>query len=163
MNTTKCNYTSISLGNALGIAAGIALSKKYDTTYITIGDSILHSGTELEAAMYIGNNFNCMSKVVLIVNANNTGCISTFQNFNLQLHDVFKSFKWNVQYADGHNYESIKTAKSVIKNDDRPICILCRTVKGSGIRFIEDNITDWHYKTLNESDYRRALECLNEK
>ena len=160
MLTTKCNYTSISLGNALGIATGIALSNTYQTTYITIGDSILHAGTELEAAMYIGNNYRNMSKIILIVNSNNCGCISQFENFDQQLENTFKAFNWNVLSINGHDYESIKSSAVIANNSDKPICILCKTIKGSGISFIENNAINWHYHTLNEELYLKAMDCL---
>ena len=54
---------------------------------------------------------------------------------------------------NGHDYESIKSSAVIANNSDKPICILCKTIKGSGISFIENNAINWHYHTLNEELY----------
>ena len=100
-----CHYMSGSLGNDIGIAVGMAISKKYKKIIISVGDSILHSGSELEAALYIGNNFSMMSDIFLIINSNNIGCNSSFLHFDKQLKNIFHAFKWNVKIINGHNFK----------------------------------------------------------
>ena len=57
----------------------------------------------------------------------------------------FESFNFNVYDVDGHNEEEINNAINNGENSARPTAILCRTIKGRGISYMEKNNL-WHYK-----------------
>ena len=44
---------------------------------------------------------------------------------------------------------------------DRPTAIIAKTVGGSGVKFMEDQVL-WHYRTPSEEDKNRALAELGE-
>lgn len=158
-----CKYTSLSFGNTIGIASGIALSKQFNNVVITSGDSILHAGTEIEALMYIGNTYKQMSNVCLIVNADNIGCISSFDNFDNTIENMLKSFNWNIARINGHDFNELTMIKDILqtKIHDKPICILLQTVKGAGVKFMEEDPIAWNYKRLDQDYYNKALTQLS--
>ena len=65
------------------------------------------------------------------------------------------AFGWNVQSVDGHNHAELK--KSLLKTcDDKPTCIIAKTVKGKGVSFMENNNL-WHYRDPQGEDYDKAV------
>ena len=44
----------------------------------------------------------------------------------------------------------------------KPTVIIAKTIKGSGVSFIENQI-NWHHKVPSEDEYERAISELNEK
>ena len=72
--------------------------------------------------------------------------------------DKWRSFGWNVVTCNGHN---IAELVSVIDNlpsvdSQKPTAVVCETVKGKGVSFMERNI-GWHAGSLNEEDMQKAL------
>ena len=43
--------------------------------------------------------------------------------------------------------------------EGKPTCIICHTVKGKGVSFMENQV-GWHGKAPNEEQYRTAMEEL---
>ena len=43
----------------------------------------------------------------------------------------------------------------------RPMLLVCRTVKGKGISFME-NVPIWHYRSPNKEEYQQGLKELAE-
>jgi transketolase len=62
--------------------------------------------------------------------------------------------------VDGHNEREILNALAV--NSDKPHVILANTRFGSGISFMEGNIS-WHYLPLTKELYELALQELDDK
>lgn len=40
--------------------------------------------------------------------------------------------------VDGHNCTEITNAVKKHKSENKPLCIVCKTVKGKGVSFMED-------------------------
>ena len=56
----------------------------------------------------------------------------------------FEAFGWNVLVIDGHNYDEIIDAIEKAKEcKDKPTVVVCNTVKGKGVSFME-NQAAWH-------------------
>ena len=45
------------------------------------------------------------------------------------------------------------------KNKGQPTVLICKTVKGKGIDFMENN-NEWHHNRITESIHAQALEAL---
>ena len=69
----------------------------------------------------------------------------------------FISFGWECIEIDGHNHEEI--LNSLNKISDKPIFILANTIKGKGVKIMENN-PEWHHKTPNEEEYNKIIEEL---
>ena len=58
--------------------------------------------------------------------------------------EKWKSFGWNVNEIDGHNYEQIFDSLSSLSHE-KPNVVVLHTVKGKGVSFMEDQLL-WHYR-----------------
>jgi transketolase len=76
------------------------------------------------------------------------------------LTDKWKSFNWHVQEIDGHNFDPIiKAIETAQKVKDQPAVIICHTIKGKGVSFMEGD-RKWHGKAPNAEELTQALEEL---
>ena len=48
---------------------------------------------------------------------------------------------------------------SNFSNSKKPSFILANTIKGKGVRFMENSVL-WHYKSLDLSDYKKAIKLV---
>ena len=72
----------------------------------------------------------------------------------------FEAFNWNVISIDGHNYEEILSAIEKAKSvKDKPTVIVCKTVKGKGVSFME-NQCGWHGTAPNKEQCEAAIKEL---
>ena len=74
------------------------------------------------------------------------------------LHEKWSSFGWHVQEIDGHNYDEInKAINNANKFDTKPSLIICHTIKGKGVEFME-NVPKWHGSvTMSLDELKRVL------
>ena len=149
-----------SLGHGLPIALGIALAKKIQSrpgkVYCLIGDGECNEGTTWESALLAEklklNNLVC----IVDNNISQTRAIPT-----KNIATKFSSFGWETQTVNGHDRDLLK---DVLKNthDILPMCLVCNTIKGKGIREMEKNMFAWHHGPPNFEQYTRFMEELNE-
>lgn len=150
------NYSEETLGNALGVAAGIALgsSKK---TYVNISDGALQMGNTLEAIQFIGKQKLPILCTVDFNGMQLTGSTSKIMGINIdQQAAFFESFGWKV-YIMETNF----TKRDIVRLElylelKRPTVILFKTVKGQGVQQMEKDPVLWHYrelKDINEIDF----------
>ena len=56
----------------------------------------------------------------------------------------FAAFGWRVLEVDGHDVPALLDAFGAAREvDGRPTVLVCKTVKGKGVSFMENN-ADWH-------------------
>ncbi len=60
-----------------------------------------------------------------------------------------------MQVIDGHSIKEIDYAVNNAYKSDKPSVIICNTVKGKGVSFMENNHT-WHGKAPKKDDYEKA-------
>ena len=68
-----------------------------------------------------------------------------------------RSFGWHAIEIDGHDVEAIDQAYGEAIATDRPVAIVARTIKGKGVKEVEDKL-GWHGKALDHPD--EAIEEL---
>ena len=73
------------------------------------------------------------------------------------LASKFKSFNWYALEIDGHNFKDIEEALTF--KTSKPKAIIAHTIKGKGISFMENKL-EWHYKSPNKEELKKALEEL---
>ena len=72
----------------------------------------------------------------------------------------WEAFGWNVLHCDGHDVAAIEAAVEAAKKEtEKPSIIICKTVKGKGVSFMEGKNT-WHGKPIGDEDYRQAKKEL---
>ena len=62
----------------------------------------------------------------------------------------------------GNDLDSINRSINEAKHlDTGPVCIVCNTKKGKGVRDMEDNMFAWHHGPPNEEQYKQFCEELD--
>ena len=82
------------------------------------------------------------------------GAVSDVMDPN-PLDEKFRAFGWHAVVIDGHDFEAIDKAVSECIASGRPGAIICKTVKGKGVSFME-NQAGWHGKAPNAEQYAIA-------
>ena len=154
-------FSSGSLGHGLPYGVGIALARKRSLigghVYVVVSDGECDEGTTWESAM-IANHFN-LDNLTVIVDRNGLQSL-TFTEDTIKLEpfeDKWKAFGWQTESVSGHDFNRIKLSLS---NMSGPKCLVANTIKGKGIKFMENTII-WHYKSLMENDLNSALNELD--
>jgi len=154
-----------SLGHGLPIAAGMCYANKYlhqndVRTACLLSDGECDEGSVWEAALFAAHHD--LSNLTVIIDANGLqGFGSTESVMRLEpLRLKWGSFGFRTSEIDGHDFEQIHAAL-LEPGDVRPHCIIARTVKGKGVRFMENRL-EWHYLPLTAPQYEDALIGLEE-
>ncbi len=153
-----------SLGQGLSIAQGLAMASKMDgdtfRVFCMLGDGETQEGQIWETAMS-APKFGLDNLIVFL--DYNKGQIDgpTRDIMNIDpLADKWEAFNWDVQEIDGHDIPKILSAIERTRNiKGKPHMIICHTVKGKGVSFMENNI-GWHGVTPTKEECARAIEEL---
>ncbi|MCL5071774.1 MAG: transketolase [Actinobacteria bacterium] len=163
--TPGIDMTSGSLGIGLSIANGMALASKLSNkkfyVYIIFGDGELQEGQVWEAAL--ASSHNKLNNIIGFVDYNSLQLCGAVNNTcNLEpIEDKFKSFGWQAYKIDGHDFNQIIDTVNIAKKvKNKPKIIICKTIKGNGVSFMENNIV-WHAKVPNKEEFDIAISELN--
>ena len=164
-DTPGVDMSTGSLGQGVSVACGMALAAKLAGesyhVYTLLGDGECEEGEVWEAAMFAGDKK--LDNLTVIVDYNNLQIDGTLEEVNspLPLDRKFESFRFHViSVADGNDFDQLRAAfreASGIKG--MPTAIICRTVKGKGVSYMENNC-GWHGKAPNDEEYAEAMEEL---
>lgn len=154
-----------SLGQGISAAAGMAMAAKLDKkdyrVYSILGDGELQEGQVWEAAMAAAHYK--LDNLTAFVDYNGLQIDGTIQEvMNPEpIADKFAAFGWNVISIDGHDIEAIKDAIEQAKTvKGKPTMVVCRTVKGKGVSFMENNGA-WHGSAPNQEQRDQAIAELD--
>lgn len=150
-----------SLGQGISSAVGMALAGKIDNksyrVYTLLGDGELEEGQVWEAAM-AGAHYK-LNNLTAFIDFNGLqidGNIEDVMNPS-PIDTKFEAFGWNTIIIDGHNMEEILSAIEKAKAcTDKPTAIVCKTVKGKGVSFME-NQAGWHGTAPSKEQCSQAL------
>jgi transketolase len=146
-----------SLGQGLPIAVGVALAgKKLDRlpyrVWCLCGDSELAEGSIWEAFEHAA--FAGLDNLVAILDVNRLGQRGeTMHGWDLASYTRrAEAFGWAAIEIDGHDVEAIDRAyEEALSIAGRPTAIIARTIKGRGVKAVE-NKENWHGKPLDNPD-----------
>lgn len=159
-HTPGVDMSTGSLGQGISAACGMALAAKhygmgYDV-YAILGDGELQEGQVWEAAMYAPNKkLNNLCAFIDYNRLQISGNVSEVMDLG-DLEAKFKAFGWNTTVIDGHDFHEIDEAWRKFKASDRPMAVICNTVKGKGVSFMENNFA-WHGNAPTEKEYNVAI------
>ncbi|MCH4052917.1 MAG: transketolase [Atopobiaceae bacterium] len=155
-----------SLGQGLSIAAGIALGLKKDAAaagtepnrvFVLLGDGEMQEGSNWESIMFAGNQG--LDNMIAFLDKNRLQIDGPVDEVN-SLGDIqakFASFGWDVMTVDGHDVSALTEATSAaIEHTGTPTVIVCDTVKGKGVSFMENQV-GWHGSAPNAEQAAQAL------
>jgi transketolase len=150
-----------SLGHGLPIAVGMALSGKVDgaewRVYCLLSDGEMMEGSSWEAIMAASHHQ--LGNLTAIVDRNRFSLDGpTAEVMGLEpLRDKCIAFGWRTLEVDGHNVQALLDGLAPpAQEDPRPTMIIARTVKGSGVSFLE-NRTSSHWGELTPQQADEAL------
>ncbi len=163
-DTPGVDMSTGSLGQGLSVANGMALAGRLDNkdyyVYVILGDGEIQEGQIWEAAMSAGHLG--LDHVIAFVDHNGLqidGSNDEVMTVN-PVADKFVAFGWNVLSIDGHDFDAISAAIDKAKaSTGKPTAIVCETVKGKGISFME-NAVNWHGSAPNAEQAAQALSEL---
>ena len=144
-----------SLGQGLPIGVGVALAgKKLDRipyrTWVLCGDSELAEGSMWEAFEHAA--YYELDHLIAILDVNRLGQRGeTMHGWNLDSYvRRAEAFGWHAIAIDGHDVEAIDRAYAeAIGITDRPTVVVAKTIKGKGVKAVEDK-GGFHGKALDD-------------
>ena len=162
--TPGVDMSSGSLGQGISAAVGMALAAKMDNknyrTYTLLGDGEIQEGQVWEAAMFAGHRK--LDNLVVIVDNNGLQIDGKIEDVcsPYPIDKKFEAFNFHVINIDGNDFDQIDAAfKEAKATKGMPTAIICKTVKGKGVSFMENN-AGWHGKAPNDEEYAIAMADL---
>jgi transketolase len=176
-----------SLGHGLSLAAGLGLASRLSgrnyRVYCMVGDGESNEGSIWEAAMAIAQYK--LSRVITFVDHNRfmmDGAVEEVMGIE-PLEDKWRAFGFETCRINGHSFNELSQAIEAAQaageasggageasdgakpdgakpDGAKPHCIICETVKGCGVNFMENN-RHWHYGALNEENVAAAEKSLD--
>jgi transketolase len=160
------DFSSGSLGHGLSIGVGMALGARirgFDSRVVVLlGDGELNEGQIWEAAMAAAHH---RARNLIAIVDRNRFCLDGEVDDGLSIEplaDKWRAFGWDVQEVDGHDIAALHATLTGVLDDaarERPAVLIAHTVKGKGIRYMEEEF-GWHVGWLDDADERAALEEL---
>ncbi len=149
------------LSQAIGICLASKLNKNPHQVYCLMGDGEQQEGSVWEAVMFAAkyklDNLICLIDRNQIQIDGRTEDVMPIE----PLKAKYESFNWNVIEVDGHNLKEIINAINKAKFiNDNPTVIICNTLAGKGVSFIE-NKSEWHGKSISDDEYAKIQNELN--
>ena len=158
------DMSSGSLGQGVSVAVGMAAAGKYDKkdyrVYTLTGDGEIQEGQIWEAAMWAGHRK--LDNLVVIVDNNNLQIDGSVEDVcsPYPIDKKFEAFNFHVINIDGNDFDQIRAAfKEARETKGMPTAIIAKTVKGTGVSFME-NAAGWHGKAPNDEEYEIAMADL---
>lgn len=161
--TPGIDMTTGSLGQGASLALGMAMALKGRDPYVylLLGDGECNEGQVWEMAMSAAHHQ--ASHLIAFVDYNHRQLDGDTEDI-LDMGDIrakFEAFGWYAQQIDGNDveqiYEGIKNAKE--QAGSRPSMIVMQTVKGKGVKWIEETRLN-HHITITREQADRAIEEL---
>tara|TARA_X000000950_G_scaffold288024_1_gene402871 strand:- start:1283 stop:2095 length:813 start_codon:yes stop_codon:yes gene_type:complete len=138
-----------SLGHGLsigiGMAIGLKIKKSKSKVYVIVGDGEMNEGSIWEGLMSASKHR--LNNLVVIIDNNNLQTYGTPKEVAGlgEIKTKIKSFGFETKTINGHSLKDLKIALKK-KRQTKPLAIICKTVKGMGIDFAENNL-HWHHKS----------------
>ena len=155
------------LGHGLAFSVGVALSGKMDSlgfrVFTLLGDGELAEGSNWESMM-VAAHYR-LDNLTAVIDRNQlqiTGCTEDVCALE-SLHDKFTSFGWSVRNVDGHDVTALGDVFCATPFEPgKPNMVIANTVKGKGVRFME-NDAKWHHGVPNDQQYEWAISELKSR
>ena len=154
-----------SLGHGLGMATGQAYAEKLKGSdviiYCVLSDGEFQEGSTWEAMMMAANLK--LDNLIAFMDFNDFGGLERMSDGHPAFYPLVEkaeAFGWEAIEVDGHDEQAMYEAVTG-REGGRPMMLVCRTVKGKGISFME-NVAIWHYRSPNKEEYQKGVKELAE-
>lgn len=155
-----------SLGHGMPVACGMAAAlkmkgNKKSRVYTVMGDGEQSEGSIWEAAMNAVHYK--LGNLVCVLDFNKLEADGSLEEVTAlgNIAEKYRVFGWNVIEIDGNDIGEIKDAFDNLPSADSevPTIIVCHTVKGKGIDFMENQVR-WHAGKISEEQLNDAVSKL---
>jgi transketolase len=163
--TPGLDMTTGSLGQGLSAALGMALGSRHlgspFEVYALLSDGELQEGMIWEAAMAAAHYR--VGNLTALVDCNGLqvdGLVHEVMSIE-PLAQKWRAFGWRVLEVDGNDVPALLRAFDQRRAEaaDEPWVLLCRTVKGKGVSFME-GVMEWHASPITPDQREEALRQL---
>ncbi len=153
-----------SLGHGLPMGLGMALAARIQGrshhVYAILSDGECNEGSVWEAALMAAAQE--VQNLTLFIDYNKwqaTGRSNEVLSL-APLGEKWRAFGWVTHEIDGHSFEQMAQALAAVSHDRRPRAIICNTIKGKGIPFMEDD-NNWHYRIPTADEVLQCAQILD--
>lgn len=147
----------LGLGAGVGMALGEQLKGSNAYIYVVLGDGEIQEGVIWEAALAAAKFNTC--HCIALLDKNGVQLDGRVDEI-MPIEDVaakWEAFGWNPISCNGHDVEALESALHKAKQETtKPSILLCHTVKGKGISFMEGKNT-WHGQTISSKAFALAM------
>lgn len=171
-----CEVNTGSLGMGISKGKGIALAKKINNyggkVFILTGDGEFQEGQNFEALQSaIQQKIYNLTVIMDHNKVQSDRPVEKILDLG-NLIDKIESFGWYVARCNGHDFDELeKKLLSFEKITDKPKFLICDTIKGRGVSFMEhpqslkDNngFYKWHSGAPDDSSYEKGFNEMLEK
>jgi len=153
-----------SLGQGISVAAGLACAARLDETqrtiYCIVGDGESREGQIWEALDFVVDHKLLAVRTIFNCNHQAQSDFVSPQQTPDVLKAKLEAFGFEVRAIDGHNWdETFKALTDPVT--DKPIAIVAQTVKGWGVKELQDR--SYHGKPVAAENVAQAMADLDEK
>ena len=152
-----------SLGHGLGMATGQAYAEALKGSdvliYCVLSDGEFQEGSTWEAMMMAANLR--LDNLIGFMDYNDFTGLERLSEAHPAFHPLVpkaETFGWEAVAVDGHDQAAMHAAV-MGRRGGRPLLLVCRTVKGKGVSYME-NVAIWHYRSPNKEEYQQGLREL---
>src|SRR5262249_14371953 len=145
-----------------GMAYAERLQARDGRIFLVLSDGECQEGSTWEAAMMAANLK--LDNLVAFIDMNDFSGLERMSDAHPAFHPLaakFRSFGWRTSEIDGHVSDDIHAAASE-RPQGQPSAVICRTVKGKGVSYMEHQPI-WHYRSPSPEEYAKALAELSER
>lgn len=149
-----------SLGHGLPFGTGVALGKRWRAAggrvFVILSDGECDEGSNWEAALLAAHH--SLGNLVVLIDRNGLQSLDRTEN-TVRLEPLgakWSAFGWTVADVDGHDHQAIRDALEDANSVQRPTVVICHTVKGKGVSFMENSVL-WHYRPPAGDELESAL------
>jgi transketolase len=149
-----------SLGHGLPIALGMALAARIQgrptRCLVLMSDGECEEGSVWEAAMFAPAQK--LDTVTVMIDYNKWQATGRSDEIMAlaPLAEKWRAFGWDACEVDGHDLDALLAAlRREPDGTGRPRAIICHTVKGKGVSFMEDD-NNWHYRIPTAEEVEKA-------
>ena len=153
-------FSTGSLGHGLSVAAGMAkaakLRLKNHRVFVLLSDGECDEGSNWEAILFASHHK--LNNLVAMIDYNKIQSLNSVEaTLGLEpFADKFKAFGWNTIEVDGHDHLALKKSFALVSQEEtRPSVLICHTIKGKGVSFMENSVL-WHYRSPQGQEYEAA-------
>ena len=159
------DWSTGSLGHGLPAAIGMAYDRKILKPHlrasrsrhaiaVVLSDGECNEGSNWEAFMFAGHHK--LSNLVVFIDYNKIQSLDFVENV-MQLEPLgakLRSFGWDTIEVEGHSLQDLKKIWSDPEGSQRPLCVICHTIKGKGVPEIEGTVLS-HYRPISKEQLER--------